>query len=235
VPSRFLALAVLAVAILAARGAGALLEWSPSSRLRTGLALLLVLFVGADILSARAGLLGPPRCAGVSWPASAPTGQTFVTLRQSPAIASCGAYSGLAPAVSAGVAIIDAYEPLCPRYVGLVGRMPGLFGLGEQGYQGEAWVEGQGLVEIVARTQNTLSLRVSPEASGAVVLNQNWDRGWSSDGGSLFQDSKRRLTLILTPGQRTYVLRYRPPYFSLSVVLWALGVLVLGALWKLKS
>ncbi len=235
VPSRFLALVVLTVAILAARGTGALLEWSPSSRLRTSLALLLVLFVGADILSARVGILGPLRCAMASWPTSAPTGQPLVTLQQSPAIASCGAYSGLAPAVSAGVAIIDAYEPLCPRHAGLVGRMPGLHGMDEPGYRGEAWLEGQGVVEIVARTQNTLTLRVSPEASGVVVLNQNWDPGWRSDGGSLFQDAKRRLALTLTPEQRTYALRYRPPYFILSWVLWAMGLLVVGALWRLRA
>ncbi len=234
VPSRFLALVVLAVAILAARGAGALLEWSPSSRVRTGLALLLVLFVGADLLSARAGILGPLRCAMASWPPSAPTGPPLVTLRQSPAIAACGASSGMAPAVSAGVAILDAYEPLCPRYAGLVGRRPGLFGKGDPGYRGEAWLEGPGSVEIVARTQNTLTLRVSPEASGVVILNQNGDPGWRVDGGSLSQDSKRRLTLTLRPEQRTYELRYRPPYLLLSWFLWLLGLLAVGGLWRLR-
>jgi hypothetical protein len=232
VPSRFLALAVMAVAILAARGSAALLEWSPSSRLRTGLGLLLVLFVGADILSARAGILRPLRCPRASWPTDAPTGKPIVTLQRSPALSKCGAYSGLAPAVTAGVAIIDAYEPLCPRDGGVVGRRPGLYGMGTPGYQGEAWVVGSGTVELTSRTQNTLTLKVSPEASGTVVFNQNWDPGWRSDKGQLLEDAQGRMTLTLEPDQRVYALRYRPPYFFLSVALCALGLLILGVLWR---
>lgn len=236
VPSRFLTLTVLAVAILAARGAAVLLEASPSSRWRMGLALLLLLFVGADVLSARADILGPLRCPMPTWPANAPTGSPLVTLRRAPRIpVACGGYSGLAPAVRAGVAIIDAYEPLCPRDSGLIGRMPGLQGKDEPGYQGEAWLEGQGQVEIVSRTQNTLTLRVPLEATGPVVLNMNWDPGWRSDEGSLSQDSQRRLVLTLKPEQRTYELRYRPPYFLLSWILWAMGLIAVGALWRFRT
>jgi hypothetical protein len=232
VPSRFLALAVMALAILAARGSAVLFEWGPSSRLRTGLALLLVLFVGADILSARAGILGPLRCPRASWPTGAPTGKPIVTLQRSPAINMCGANSGLAPAVTAGVSIIDAYEPMCPRDGGLVGRRYGLYGMGTPGYRGEAWVEGSGTVELTTRTQNTLTLAVSPDASGIVVLNQNWDAGWQSDKGQLLEDEHGRMTLTLEPGQRVYALHYRPPYFFLSVALFALGLLILGGLWR---
>ncbi len=236
VPSRFLTLAVLAVAVLAARGATALLEERQFSRWRNVLALLLVLFVGADVLSARAGILGPLRCPMPSWPASAPTGDPLITLRRAPRIpVACGGYSALAPAVRAGVAIIDAYEPMCPRDRGLIGRMPGLLGKDESGYKGEAWLEGQGTVEIVSRTQHTLGLRVSPEASGPVILNMNWDPGWRSDAGSLSQDSQRRLVLALEPGQRTYALRYRPPYLWLSWGLWALGLMGAWALWRFRA
>lgn len=236
VPSRFLALVVLAVALLAARGTAALLEDRSPSRWRTGLALLLVLFVGADVLSARAGILGPLRCPMPSWPASAPRGEPLVTLRRAPGIpVACGGHSALAPAVSAGVAIIDAYEPLCPGSPGMVGRMRGLLGKDEPGYQGEAWLDGQGQVELVSRTQNTLGLRVPPEASGRVILNMNWDAGWRSNGGSLSQDEQRRLVLTLAPGQRVYELRYRPPYFVLSWALWALGLLLVGGLWRFRG
>ena len=233
VPSRFLVMVVLAVAVLAARGTDVLLSWCPSSRLRTGLATLLVLLVGADVLSARAGILGPLRCPMARWPQGAPVGEPLVTMRWAPAIAACGASSGLAPAVRAGVAIIEAYEPLCPRErVGLVGRLPGLTGVDEPGYRGEAWLEGSGQVEIAARTQHTLTLRVSPDASGVVILNQNWDEGWRSDGGRLFQDANARLALSLEPHPRTYTLRYRPPFFLLSVALCLMGLLLLGVLWR---
>ncbi len=232
VPSRFLMLVVFAVAILAARGSAVLLEWSPSSQLRTGLALLLVLFVGADILSARAGILGPLRCAQTPWPADAPTGKPLVTLKRSPAVSQCGTRSGIAPAITAGVAIIDAYETMCPRDKGSHGRKPGLFGVDTPGYQGEAWMVGSGTVEITSRTQNTLTVQVSPDASGAVVLNQNWDRGWRSDKGRLFEDAQSRLVLALEPDQRVYTLRYRPPFFLASWVLCALGLLILVDLWR---
>lgn len=231
VPSRFLMLTVLAVAILAARGSAVLLEWSPSSRLRTGLALLLVLFVGGDILSARADILGPLRCPQAPWPTDAPTGKPLVTLRKSPAVGRCGARSGMAPAIAAGVAIIDAYESMCPRDKGSHGRKPGLSGMDTPGYQGEAWMVGSGTVEITSRTQNTLTLQVSPEASGIVVLNQNWDPGWRSDKGRLREDAQSRLTLTLEPDQRVYALRYRPPFFFFSVALCFLGLLILGDLW----
>ena len=232
VPSRFLALVVFAVAVLAARGSALLLEWSPSSRLRTGLALLLVLFVGSDILSVRAGILGPLRCPQPPWPADAPIGRPIVTLKQSPAVAGCGARSGTAPAIAAGVAILDAHESMCPREGGSHGRKPGLFGLDTPGYQGEAWVVGSGTVEITSRTQNTFTLQVSPGASGTVVLNHNWAPGWRTDKGHLFEDEQGRMTLSLEPEQQVYTLRYRPPFFLASWMLCALGLLILVSLWR---
>jgi hypothetical protein len=99
------------------------------------------------------------------------------------------------------------------------------------GYQGEAWVMGSGTVEITSRTQNTLTLQVSPEALGFIVLNQNWDPGWRSDKGRLREDVHGRLTLTLEPDQRVYALRYRPPFFFASWVLCLLGLLILGDLW----
>jgi len=232
VPSRFLVMVVLAVAVLAARGTDVLLSWCPSSRLRVGLATLLVLLVGADVLSARAGILGPLRCPVAPWPPGAPVGEPLVTMRRAPSLPACGASSALAPAVRAGVAIIDAYEPLCPREgEGMVGRLPGLTGVDEPGYRGEAWLEGTGQVEIAARTQNTLTLRVSPDASGVVVLNQNWDAGWRSDGGRLLRDANARLALSLEPHQRTYTLRYRPRSFLFSLALCAVGLVLCGVLW----
>jgi hypothetical protein len=87
-------------------------------------------------------------------------------------------------------------------------------------------------VEVISRTQNTLTLQVSPEASGTVVLNQNWDPGWRSDKGRLFADAQDRLILTLEPNQRVYALRYRPPFFFLSVALFVMGLLILGDLWR---
>ncbi|HSP77741.1 MAG TPA: hypothetical protein VLQ93_04395, partial [Myxococcaceae bacterium] len=104
VPSRFLSLVVLVVALLAGRGAGVLLSWSPSPRLRDALAALLVLTVGADVLSARLDILGPLRCAEAPWP-PASTSEPPFTLRGSPRRAAC-AYGGLAPSVRAGMMIV---------------------------------------------------------------------------------------------------------------------------------
>jgi hypothetical protein len=91
-------------------------------------------------------------------------------------------------------------------------------------------VEGSGTVEITSRTQNTFSLQVSPGASGTVVLNQNWAPGWRLDKGSLFEDAQGRLRVTLEPEQRVYTLRYRPPFFLASWILWALGLLILVGL-----
>ncbi|HSP78375.1 MAG TPA: hypothetical protein VLQ93_07590, partial [Myxococcaceae bacterium] len=82
---------------------------------------------------------------------------------------------------------------------------------------------------------NSFTLRASPGASGVAVFNHNWDGGWRSDGGRLRKDEHERLTLMLEPGRQEYVLRYRPPYFIPSLVLWALGLLVLASLWVLPA
>lgn len=266
VSARFLVPVVLLVALLAASGAALLLGRFPP-RARRLAALALVAGLAADVSSARFGILGilaRHPCSLEPWPASAPRGDPIVTLRRAPpGVGTCQvpgavAHSALLPAARAGVAILDAYDALCPRDQRSVqiavdrkdgsgdrlrlrmarntGRKPGLLGLDEPGYRGEAWVgSGAGDVRLASRSFDRQLWRIDGEAGTRIVFNQNFDPGWRTSRGRLLGDEQDRLVLELDGPLRdaSVELRYRPPHLTAGLALAGLGTALLAAcIWR---
>jgi hypothetical protein len=94
-----------------------------------------------------------------------------------------------------------------------LGHIPGLgaHGVGDPGYKGEAYVaEGAGKAEIVSFTPNEITVVVHGATPGDhVVLNQNWDAGWSARGARTANLDDQVSATIDAPEQ-TFVFRYRP-------------------------
>jgi len=267
VTARFLMLVVFAVALLAASGAVRLLSSlsSPGSRASLPAAALCVAVIALDVSSARfgiLGILGSQPCSLEPWPASAPKGHPIVTLRRAPpGVGLCSTpgavtHSALVPAARAGVAIIDAYDALCPRDERSVqiavdakdgggerlrlrmarntGRKPGLRGIDEPGYRGEAWLEsGRGGVRLESRSFDAQTWRIDAEPGTVVVFNQNHDPGWSASRGRLFGDAWGRLALELdAPLHDVPVqLRYRPPHLVAGLALALVGIALVAGTW----
>ncbi len=113
------------------------------------------------------------------------------------------------------------------------GRMPGVGAWGDTDadYRGEAYVaEGRGTASIVAWTPNEVEVLVDGAEPGErVVLNQNWDPGWSADGApaEAYRDA---VAAPLREASQTVVFRYRPASFAWGVALCAL-TLASAAFW----
>src|SRR5262249_23164576 len=147
---------------------------------------------------------------------------------------------GHVEAVERRVALIDAYEPSCPRPNTFFnfGRVPGLAGADERAYRGEAWIaEGAGSVTVVGRTTRTTTLDVRTDAPSLVVLDQNGDEGWSADVGEVTIDDAERLVwrAPATSGVERHVLRYTPPRLGAGLACFALGVALAIALGSARS
>jgi hypothetical protein len=93
------------------------------------------------------------------------------------------------------------------------GHIPGLGarGVGDKDYRGEAFVaEGVGTAEIVKFTPNEFTVAVHGATPGEhVVLNQNWDPGWSARGAKT-EELGERISARVDSAEQTFVFRYRP-------------------------
>jgi len=269
VTSRFLVVTVLMLALLAAAGLGALLVRVPRPAARAGLAVLVVIGVAADLASVSHGIFGilaDRPCPLRAWPADAPRGDPLIVTmrREPPSLRRCsvpGAFvrSAMVPAAREGVAIVRAYNALCPRdrrtdvvkAASLLrraripsdelrirvprdyGRKPGLVGVHDPGYRGESWLAGgEGHAKLLSRSMNRQRLEVATRGPARVVLNQNWDPGWRSDRGRLVTDRAGRLVIVLDEATHGLVrLAYRPPYWEEGLLCFGLGLLAVGAIW----
>ncbi|HEY3819085.1 MAG TPA: hypothetical protein VGL81_18075 [Polyangiaceae bacterium] len=131
----------------------------------------------------------------------------------------------------------------CDTYAGVhmshrdeEGRMPGVGAWGEDDpeYRGETYVaEGGGAASVVSWTPNDVEVRVEGARPGDhVVVNQNWDPGWSADGAPAiaYQDA---VASVLTAPAQTIHFRYWPRALGWGLAL--LGVTAASvALWMLR-
>jgi len=94
-----------------------------------------------------------------------------------------------------------------------LGHIPGLgaHGVGDKDYKGEAYVaEGTGTAELVRFTPNEMTVAVHGAIVGEhVVLNQNWDPGWSAKGART-EELADQVSARITSPEQTFVFRYRP-------------------------
>lgn len=143
---------------------------------------------------------------------------------------------GVLPAEMANVGVIE-----CDTFEGLAnthgqgsgepdGRVMGLGarGLGEAGYRGETSLPtGHGTSRFGRWSPSSFDVRVEGAQPGdELVVNQNWDPGWTVDGARALQHDGALAARVTAPSQ-TLTFRYRPRLAWLGV---ATLLLTLGAL-----
>jgi hypothetical protein len=243
VPSRFMLVALLAMALLAAHGLGVLGK-TLSKHWRGWLFLAATLFVTVDAFYVRQGILKPARCmAPAHWSSKEVRHEPILTLQQSPPDLvcrdpqgkSCGC-SSTTTAARAGVALIDVNEPLCPRANAseYSGRLPGLVPATDPAYRGEAWLDPPaGSARTVHASSNTVDVEVSASEPCTLVFNRNADPGWSVANmlGRPFADAQQRLAVQVPAGTYTVRLRYRPPGILWGLRLFSAGLVGLALGW----
>jgi hypothetical protein len=112
------------------------------------------------------------------------------------------------------------------------GRAPGLgaHAVGDPLYRGEAFVsEGTGTAKVVAFTPNVIDVEVQGAHAGDhVVLNQNWDPGWSANGRSTaaLDDC---ISTTVSEGTQVIRFRYRPKTLWIGVLLMLAAVATVWA------
>jgi hypothetical protein len=122
------------------------------------------------------------------------------------------------PAILANFGTID-----CGTFPGLNnvirdrnGRTPGLGarGRGDPLYRGEAFVsDGEGHASITSFSPNAVTVHaIAARAGEHVVLNQNWDTGWSADGRPAI-NWEDQVAAPLHGSDASVVFRYRPRFW----------------------
>ncbi len=106
------------------------------------------------------------------------------------------------------------------------GRMPavGAYGDNDPEYRGEAYVaERNAPTSIVSWTPNAIDVRVDGASPGDhVVLNQNWDTGWTADGVTT-TPYKDAVATVATSASQTIHFRYAPRTLWWGVALFAMA------------
>jgi hypothetical protein len=115
----------------------------------------------------------------------------------------------------------------------LEGRMPGLgaYGDNDPEYRGEAYVVERpaAAAAIASFTPNEVTVRLDGVQSGdTVVLNQNWNAGWSADGAPTiaWHDA---VAIVLDTPKSSVIFRYRPRTLWMGLVVGALTLLGIAA------
>jgi hypothetical protein len=122
------------------------------------------------------------------------------------------------PAMMANVGVIDCstFPGLDTNYRDHNGHLPGLgaIGKGEPGYRGEIFfADGPGNAMIQSWTPNAVVVHYSGARPGdPLVMNQNWDPGWSSSDGRVIPWADMIATRVdHESGEITF--SYRPRFF----------------------
>jgi hypothetical protein len=117
-------------------------------------------------------------------------------------------------------------------------RSPGLGAraVGDAEYRGEAYVaEGRGTARIVTFTPNEMDVRVDGARPGDhVVLNQNWDPGWSANGqaAASWHDA---VASVAASSSATVRFRYWPRMLSFGLLVFVLSIAGLAAPWAFTA
>jgi hypothetical protein len=111
------------------------------------------------------------------------------------------------------------------------GRMPdmGAYGDSDPEYRGEAYVaERNAPTRIVSWTPNAVEVRVDGAQPGDhVVLNQNWDSGWTADGAPTVA-YKDAIAAVATSASQTFHFRFAPRTLGWGVALFALTMVAVA-------
>jgi hypothetical protein len=247
VPSRWLHPCVLAFAVLAAGCVGRLLDRaaraSPSrwpGRLALVGALGLTVFLAGDVASVARRSLGGTL--SYALPAYHPSGQFHIEVEPPPSHYYRG-YSSDVPALPAMMENIGAIDCwMFPPYISyyrssITGRIPGqgARGKGDPEYRGETYLLGaDGSTAREWWSPNAVAVHYEGAHPGdLIVLNQNWDPGWSANGDPAV-DSRGAVAARAPGSSGEIVFRYRPAGAGLGLALFALTLasLLIAARWR---
>jgi hypothetical protein len=226
VPARLMALVILFVGVLAGFGADAL-----RARLPSWAWLAVLSAVALSVVDAWVVGTGNLEYAFRSVPASAalppPAGKFAQFLDTAPPLMSGEdgpATRRMSAIVATGHGILNCYEPVRPRRAAL--------GPGESGYRGEAYLAGEGSLELVHFSPQRLSFDVVVPAPTTLVVNRNFDDHFRVVDGVGEVVSERGLLAVRLPaGTHRVSIGYRCWAFLCGVGLGVLAVLATVALW----
>ncbi|NUP09021.1 MAG: hypothetical protein HOW73_23470 [Polyangiaceae bacterium] len=230
VPSRFLYPAVLVLGLVAASGAGALVEraarrFQYADAVVAALALALacdIAIVGRKPMSEAMHLRSPS-----IEPEASFHFESRAPLQYRPRDWAPPMY--LAMLANTGVIHCYGVPPFDEQ--GAVAKE-------DRSYRGEVYVDPSGEAEIVSWSPNAARIAVRGAPSGArLVYNMNFDRGWAAvveaggmkEAGRITPD-RHRVSVALPEGDSVVDLGYRPPGMRAGVVLFLLTTCGLGAL-----
>ena len=205
VPSRFLVMFVLCVAVLAGYGIQALAarlgKWGPAAALAliaTGFAVHTE--VGAPNL--RHMFEGSPPVV--------PTQPAFRQLYAS-------TDRVMLPLAEANLGALHCYDFGALRAHAHASNRPG--------YRGEVWLNGPGTVALSRWSPNALSYDVTADHPETLFINQNYDAPWRVRAGQGTVKNERGLLAVSVPaGEQHLELAYVSRHFQLGLALFALGV-----------
>lgn len=242
-PSRWMYLAVLLTACAAAGASERLLVHVGRRRTAAELALVaLVAWVSFDIATVARGPLveelNAPLTAGRDLTAPFVTETRLPASMQPPDVSTPASLP--AEAANLGTIECDTFPGLS-NYAGIGATLPAYdgrpSGIGARGrqdpdYQGEVYlVEGRGLARVTAWAPGTVEVSVDGAQPGDhLVLNQNWDPGWSVQGADAWS-YRNAIAATLKGGRATVTFRYHSRFAWLG---WLLLGATIGALVVLR-
>jgi hypothetical protein len=238
VPSRWMVPALLVLACVAASGGERLLRRAGSARaLAEIIALVGVAFLAADVSRVARDSLAhtfnrPP-------PTIKDPLVEFRTERHVPPALDYDPGEWGPSTFSALLANMGSLD--CNSFAGFTnytrdrnGHAPGLgaHAVGDAAYHGEVYVaEGSGTANVVGWSPNAVEVRVTGARPGDhLVLNQNWDPGWTANGASApaWQDT---VSAVLVTGSDTVRFRYRPKTFFWGVLVFLASAAYVARPW----
>ncbi len=239
-PSRWLYLAVLATACAAAGASERILAHAGRWRAALEVALVvLVAWIGVDVTNVARKPLIDEMIAPVS--TMPDQSATFVTETKLPGLLQVAdvPLPATLPAERTNLGTIECNTfPGLSNFAGLAATLPEYdgrpSGIGARGredpeYKGEAYLlEGHGLARIVAWAPGAVTVQVEGAQPGDhLVLNQNWDPGWSVGGADAWS-YRNAIAATLKDGNATVRFRYgsRRSWVGLLLLLATVAALV---------
>lgn len=134
------------------------------------------------------------------------------------------------PAVAAGKGAKD----FCPAVLRAYRPAHHVRAREDRDYRGEAYAEGNATVRLLRLTPNTVRLLVDAKTGDTVVVNQQFDRGWSATPFAV-KSHETLLAIDVPPGSHVVSLHYRPPWILSGTLITLVTLLGLGVLWRYRS
>jgi len=216
-PSRSLVGLIFSVAVLAGLGSEAICKTMGRGG---SLIVIALLVVGLG----DAGLLGPPNLEHI-FTVSQPVIAEHFEFRQQ---ASMGARFNMTHTAQANMGVLSCYE-----YIDIKTKA---IGYDERGYRDEQYLLGDGSVELVNWSPNSLTYEVTTLQPTILAINQNYDKSWVLVAGNGAVLSRNGLLGVsIPPGTQKLRLTYRSKPFEYGLVLGIFSAAMMLLVWRYEE